>query len=79
MLIHPDGTGNHALLYRGDYLNPIISWSPDGQWLVYSGFSSYPCPDRTACFTGLKIVQVATGLILRLPYAASLTDPTWVR
>jgi len=79
MLIHPDGTGNHALLYRGDYLNPIISWSPDGQWLVYSGFSSYPCPDRTACFTGLKIVQVATGLILRLPYAASLTDPTWLR
>ncbi len=76
-LIHPDGTGHQALLYRGDYLNPAISWSPDGQWLVYTGFKYYGCPDRTACFTGLKIVQVATGLKLPLPYAAWLSDPTW--
>jgi len=78
-LIHPDGTGHHALLYRGDYLSPAISWSPDGQWLVYTGFKYYGCPDRTACFTGLKIVQVATGLTLPLPYTAWLTDPTWQR
>jgi Tol biopolymer transport system component len=78
-LIHPDGTGHQALLYRGDRFNPAISWSPDGQWLVYTGFEYYPCPDRPACFTGLKIVQVATGLKLRLPYAAGLTDPTWQR
>jgi len=78
-LIHPDGTGHHALLYRGDNLNPAISWSPDGQWLVYTGFPYYGCPDRTACFTGLKIVQVATGLKLHLPYTAYLTDPTWLR
>ena len=78
-LIHPDGTGHHALLYRGDFLSPPISWSPDGQWLVYTGFKYYGCPDRTACFTGLKIVQVATGLTLPLPYTAWLTDPTWQR
>jgi len=79
MLIHPDGSGHHALVYRGDDLNPALSWSPDGQWLVYTGFKYFPCPDRTACFTGLKIVQVGTGLTLPLPYTAWLTDPTWQR
>ncbi len=80
MLIRPDGTGNQALAFRGDDgLVRASSWSPDGQWLVYTGFPYYGCPDRTACFTGLKIVQVATGLKLPLPYTAWLTDPTWQR
>jgi len=80
MLIRPDGTGNQALVFRGDDgLVRASSWSPDGQWLVYTGFPYYGCPDRTACFTGLKIVQVATGLKLPLPYTAWLTDATWQR
>jgi len=80
MLIRPDGTGHQALVFRGDdALVRASSWSPDGQWLVYTGFPYYGCPDRTACFTGLKIVQVATGLKLHLPYTAYLTDPTWLR
>jgi hypothetical protein len=78
MLIHPDGSGNHALLYRGDYFNPAVSWSPDGQWLVYFGFNYFGNGyDKPTGFTGLKIVQVATGLRLPLIYAGGLTDPTW--
>ena len=80
MLIHPDGTGNQALVFRGDdAFVRASSWSPDGQWLVYTGFPYYGCPDKVTCFTGLKIVQVATGMKLSLPYTAYLSDPTWLR
>jgi hypothetical protein len=65
MLIHPDGTGHQALLYRGYYTQPAVSWSPDGQWLVYND------PDRP------ELVQVATGLKLPLATTIGLADPTW--
>ena len=77
MLIHPDGTGQQALLNRGDNNHPAVSWSPDGQWLIYFGFNYYGSPDQPTGFFGLKIVNVATGLRLPLPFAGGLTDPTW--
>jgi len=77
MLIHPDGTGHQPLLYRGDYFNPAVAWSPDGQWLVFYGFNYYGSPDKPTGFEGLKVVQIATGLKLPLHYAAGLTNPTW--
>jgi hypothetical protein len=79
MLIHPDGTGHQVLLDRGDVFVRGSSWSPDGEWLLYTGDKYYGCPDRTTCFTGLKIVQVGTGLTLHLPYTAFLSDGTWLR
>ena len=63
MLIHPDGTGHHALLCCGSW--PAVAWSPDAQWLVYNN------PDR------LELVQVATGLKLPLATTIGLADPTW--
>jgi len=67
MLIHPNGTGQQALLVR--YPDPLssnaVSWSPDGQWLVYRTH------DR------LAVVQVATGLKLPLATTIGLDDPTW--
>ena len=67
MLIHPDGTGHQALLYRGYELAPSakVAWSPDGQWLVYHTY------DR------LALVRVATGLKLPLATTIGLADPTW--
>jgi len=81
MLIHPDGTGHQVLLDRRDGRTRGSSWSPDGEWLLYAGYPYYGCPDRTTCFTGLKIVHVGTGLTLHLPYTATgfLSDGTWLR
>jgi Tol biopolymer transport system component len=71
MLIHPDGTGRQALLFRGDPGLPGVDWSPDGQWLVYWGY------DLSARFGGLHLVQVSTGLQLPLGFARGLAEPTW--
>lgn len=70
MLIHPDGTGNQALVDRRDiffYPSNLFTWSPDGQWLLYHS------SDR------LVLVQVATGLQLPLAITIGLQDPTWLR
>lgn len=66
MLIHPDGSSNRTLLYRGaqEFL-PGVAWSPDGQWLIYRGY------DR------LVLLQLATGLRLPLATTIGLADPTW--
>lgn len=72
MLIRPDGTGHRTLLYRGDVpYFPGVAWSPDGQWLIYTGY------DQPTRFNGLKIVQIATGLEMPLPFAGGLRDPAW--
>jgi len=78
ILIHPDGTGHQALLNRNDALTRAASWSPDGQWLVYIGYGYYGCPDRTACWSGLRLVQITTGVTLPLTYVAG-ADATWMR
>jgi len=56
-----------ALIVRGPelYLSNAVSWSPDGQWLVYHTH------DR------LALVQVATGLKLPLANTIGWSDPTW--
>ena len=78
MLVHPDGTGQQSLFNRGDFGDhPAVSWSPDGQWLICFGFNAYGSPDKPTGFSGLKIVQIATGLRLPLPFAGGWTDPTW--
>jgi len=67
MLIHPNGTSQQSLIYRGDQVpnSNAVSWSPDGQWLVYH------TTDR------LALVQVATRLKLPLATTIGLADPTW--
>src|SRR5437660_4535830 len=66
MLIHPDGTGQQALLYRrAEWFLPGVAGSPDGQWIIYRG------NDR------LTLVQVATGLKLPLSVTIGLAEPTW--
>ena len=78
MLVHPDGTGQQSLFNRGDFGDhPAVSWSPDGQWLICFSFNAYGSPDKPTGFSGLKIVQIATGLRLPLPFTGGLTDPTW--
>jgi Tol biopolymer transport system component len=75
MLIHPDGTGQVALLDRKDPDAvpggaPRVAWSPDGQWLLYFGL-------QPGVFGGLWLVQVGTGLRMPLQFASGLTWPTW--
>jgi Tol biopolymer transport system component len=75
MLIHPDGTGQVALLDRNDPDAvpggaPGVAWSPDGQWLLYFGL-------QPGVFGGLTLVQVGTGLRMPLQFASGLTWPTW--
>ena len=72
MLIHPDGTGQIALLIRYDGFDlPGVAWSPDGQWLLYRGY------DSARRWGGLFLVQITTGLRLPLPFAVGLAWPTW--
>lgn len=66
MVMHPDGSGRQALLYR-EYSNPNVAWSPDGQWILYHNV------DR------LVLVKVATGSQLPLAVTIGLVDPTWQR
>ena len=40
-LIHPDGSGDHALTPATFALEGAMSWSPDGQKLVYSNYDQY--------------------------------------
>jgi sugar lactone lactonase YvrE len=67
MLIHPDGTSHQALIVRGPelYHSNAVSWSPDGQWIVYH------------TNVRLALVQVATGLKLPLATTIGWSDPTW--
>jgi len=67
-VIHPDGTGNQTLLFRGQTFGnqlPGTTWSPDEQWLVYRGY------DR------LVLLQISTGLQLPLAFTVGWADPIW--
>lgn len=68
-LIRPDGTGFRTLTPPGlhvDYWGH--DWSPDGQWIAV----------RTgAAGDELSIVRVSDGLVIPLPYARDMYEPTW--
>jgi Tol biopolymer transport system component len=68
-VISPDGTGYRTLTPPGlrvDYWGH--DWSPDGAWIVV----------RTgAAGDQLSIVRVSDGLVIPLPYAGDMYEPTW--
>lgn len=68
-LVHPDGTGFRTLTPPG----PIVDhwghdWSPDGEWIVIR-------TDGTA--DQLSIVRISDGLLIPLPYARDMFEPSW--
>jgi len=65
-IVHPDGSGFRTLTPAGLTVDHWgHDWSPDGAWIVIR-------TDQTAA-----IVRVSDGLILPLPYARDMFEPTW--
>jgi Tol biopolymer transport system component len=67
-LIHPDGTGYRTLTPATVWVAHWgHDWSPDGTWIVI----------RTGAGGQLAIVRVADALLIVLPYARDMYEPTW--
>ncbi len=62
-VMKPDGSARRVLSGSA-YYGWAFDWSPDSQWLVVYGSS-------------LALIQVQTGLVLPLGYAAGLGQPAW--
>lgn len=62
--VHPDGTALTPIVPRQPLRTGGLSWSPDGQWLIYRG-------------TTITIVNATTGLELPLAFANHLVQPAW--
>jgi hypothetical protein len=72
-----NGTGRLTIMHRtGSCLRCVtapghpfpdgqMSWSPDGTWILARG------PER------LELIDVASGLILRLGFFRGLLEPAW--
>jgi Tol biopolymer transport system component len=79
-VMNADGTGQHALTqFRrapqlfGNDVTPDLSWSPDGQELVFAAF-----PTDQGGLEQLYVVNVRTHGVRRLPsLATGATEPVW--
>ena len=70
-VVHPDGTGFRTLTPPDLIVDHWgHDWSPDGAWIVIRS-------DMTG--DQLSIVRLSDGLILPLPYARDMFEPTWKR
>jgi Tol biopolymer transport system component len=68
-VVHPDGSGFRTLTPPGLNVDHWgHDWSPDGAWIVIR-------PDGIG--DQLTIVRLADGLVLPLPYASDMFEPTW--
>ena len=68
-VVHPDGSGFRTLTPPGLTVDHWgHDWSPDGAWIVIRA-------DGTG--DQLAIVRVSDGLLLPLPYARDMFEPTW--
>lgn len=65
-VIRPDGTGPRRISAAGHRYEPQASWSPDSRWLVAENVGRY-----------LELIEVASGLTLRLGYSELFAGPTW--
>lgn len=63
MLINADGTGLRRLTEQRFWFG--LAWSPDGRWIIgQSGGRAH-------------LIEVATGLTIRLPYPESVNSAAW--
>jgi len=74
-VVRPDGT-DRRLVGTGVAAHTAYSWSPDGQWLIFSGSQATPS-DQFA--VGLSLVNVASGEVLPLHFSHRLVQPSWHR
>jgi dipeptidyl aminopeptidase/acylaminoacyl peptidase len=64
-VIHADGTGDRQLPV--DATTPrSIDWSPDGRWLLITTLGVPP-----------RLIEVSTGLVLPIAWAAQFSELTW--
>jgi len=72
-IVSPDGTDAMALSPPNTVFVPVVSWSPDGQWLAYQ----YPTANRHFRWV---LLRVATGQLVPLPTTFdTLGAVTWRR
>jgi Tol biopolymer transport system component len=64
-VVRADGT-NRRTVAPGLH-QPIVSWSPDGAWLVAAPYSG----------VGLELIRVADGLVIPIPGTKDLSQPAW--
>jgi len=74
-VVRPDGTDPH-LVGTGIVAHGTYSWSPDGQWLIFSGRQATPTAEFAV---GLSLVNVASGDVLPLRFGHRLLQPSWRR
>lgn len=63
-LMDSDGTNVRALTSSSDYQHGL-DWSSDGQWIIARNWEQ------------LVLIEVATGMVLPLPWSQGLTQPAW--
>ena len=68
-LIHPDGSGDRALIVGSYY--PGGTWSPDGRYVVVER--------ADVGYYGLEMIDVLSGTRLPLVYRESFYSPAWRR
>jgi Tol biopolymer transport system component len=84
MIMNSDGSTPHAVVASGQiygqtYDRQSIAWSPDSHWLVVHGGLAgiiYGSPGQG---TSLELVNVTTGQVIPLSYAAEMDSPSWVQ
>ena len=69
-LVHPDGSDDHWLFGNGYSVNQgrSFAWSPDGKWIV----------GHDGLF-GLRLIEVATQLELRIPGTREMYTVDWAQ
>src|SRR5207249_11407586 len=72
-VVSPDGAGRRAVSPFDAILQPGLTWSPDGEWLV----ARYQ-PVSWNVTSSLVLLRIATGEVIPLPASlAALSTPQW--
>ncbi|HMU62867.1 MAG TPA: hypothetical protein PKA66_13875 [Gemmatimonadales bacterium] len=64
-LVSPDGSNLTQLTSGTETYRPGLSWAPDAQWLV------------AATESGIRVIEVQTGLTLPLAFTRYFVSPSW--
>ena len=66
-VMQADGSGDRRVSERTGSYGEGLDWSQDGEWLIVRGASM------------LELINVASGLTLRLPFTEALFERNWTR